>query len=161
MKKGKRWILILVGCFLFLSGFGMKKSVQIQGNSNIPLINLEEAIRPASRGTDGNDEDEASDEESAAKEEEEKDASSGDREQDTVDKNQTFLIEVAGKKITLNGTELKSVKELKAVLSENYKKGDTVKIFDQYAESETYKQVLEMLSEIVEDPKGDFDQKWW
>ncbi len=160
MKKDRRWIPILICCFLLLSGFGMKKSVQIQGNSNIPLINLEEAIRPASWGKDGNKENEASDEESAPKEEE-KDASSGSKEQDTTEKKQTFLIEVAGKKITLNGIEVKNVKELKDALIENYKKGDTVKIFDQYAESETYKQVLEMLPEVAEDPKGDFDQKWW
>ena len=141
--------LILICIMLFsamLSGFD-KRTVELQNNSNMPLIDLDKAIDRAKWGTDS---DSAAGSDASSSETVSADGASDGAVAGLANVDKELIIKVRGKSINLNGTELKNSKELKKKLAAEYKKGDTVQVKDDYADADTYREVLELLRALAE-----------
>ncbi len=161
MNKKRAFILICILLFAtMLSGFD-KRTVELQNNSNMPLIDLDKAIDRAKWGSDseaGSDtaQNEKSETVSA-------DKVSGNGAISRIDTNKEFAIRVRGKRIILDGMELKSADILEKRLAAEYKKGDSVRITDDYADADTYREVLKVLSDLAETKglvySGDYVEK--
>ncbi|MBO5552364.1 MAG: hypothetical protein J5966_10445 [Lachnospiraceae bacterium] len=148
MGINKRKVFFLIYILLFaavLSGFE-KRRIELQNNPNTPLIDLDKAIDRAKWGTDSSDgaaADKAADTVSA-------DGVSGNAASGRINTGKSFMIKVRGRSIRLNGTELKDANGLKARLAAEYKNGDSVRLTDDYADADIYREVLNVLNGLAE-----------
>ena len=78
----------------------------------------------------------------------------------TLFREKEFIVKVRGKKIRLDGTEIKDAAALGKKLAAECKKGDTVQVKEDYADADTYREVLKALKDLKEkygiDYSGDY-----
>ena len=132
-----------------LSGFD-KRTVELQNNSNMPLIDLDKAIDRAKWGADGSNEADSVASLNEASESISANGTSGGAESGLMKEEKEFIIKVRGRTISLNGTDLRDSEELRKRLTAEYKKGDTAQVKDDYADADTYREVLELLRALAE-----------
>ena len=147
MNRKKVFILICVLLFsAVLAGFE-KRTVELQNNPKTPLIDLDKAIDRASWGTDGDAGGAADAPPSGTVSE---DGVSGNAASGLARIKKEFAVKIRGKVIRLDGIELKDADDLKKKLAAEYKDGDTVKLSDDYADADTYREAVEALRELAE-----------
>ncbi len=150
MKK-KRQIIAAAILFFFmlLSGFA-QEPVKLQNSSTTPLIDLDKAIQLAHWGAE---EDSSSSSENSVSEN--KYSPSKDNPEDDPEE-KTFLIEVKGKNIRVNGIEAEDTDALIRYLKDNCKNEDRLLLKDDYADSDTYKDMLKAISSFAQSQDIDY-----
>ena len=158
----KKGALILISILLFsalLTGFE-KKKIELQHNTREHLIDLDKAIDRAQWGADsgGQAASEASSSKTVSA-----DRVSGNAASGADEAGRSFTVTVSGKTIELDRNDIRDAAALKAKLAAEYKKGDSVHVSDDYADADTYREVLKALKELKEtkgiDYSGDYVEK--
>lgn len=158
MQKCKKMIaaLLFMACLFFLTGWG-EKAVELLDDT--PLIVLKEAIKDAPIGKQGNtlklEELETESEEVSL---DNQDTGVSSKESMVLQSNKTHNIEIRDKRITYDGKVCKDVDDLKSKIINDCSNGtDSVYLVDNYAETQTYHEVLIILEQLHESMKLEYN----
>ena len=138
MKTRRALILSILSIAMILSGFE-RKTVELQNNSNTPLIDLDKAIDRAKWGADENAGRSGS---SVSGDTVSADGALHDTGTGADISGKVITIEIRGKKIQADGKEMKDADALKKYLETNSDANDSIKLTDGYADSDTYKETV-------------------
>lgn len=164
MKRKKRITVMLIFCFsLALVGWG-KGKIELSNGSKSPLINLDAAIERAQWGKQGSTEIVTDDTSDPVVEEPAESHDDGNEQSKKAEKlGISYKIRIEGKNILFQDSVM-NFDELESELR-NLKQGDSVYLFDNYADSETYKGVIELLETLRSETglsySGDNVEIWW
>ena len=140
MKRIKTYLALLFASagLLLLVGFGTQPVKLL--NERPPLIDLDAAIEEAQFGQNGNESDTDGEDPS-------KTSSDKDRNKDIVIRVKCETIYYGERKCN-DTADKEELSQLKAWINGDYKTGDVIALVDDYAESKTYKKVLELLKKL-------------